>query len=167
MSPDFLVRLDAHWAAFLRCRPGDLHSKTNHFISDPARTGAVVCLLDKTCIIAAAPPIAAALRQSVGTRNPAQAFEPSRLRAATADFALPLRGPEAVLVAEAPSGRCSGIYWITCGEAVPEFESELNRADGIPMCSIPLYRRAARRAAEACGFHLYASVIYLGERTTP
>ena len=164
MTPALLARLDAHWATHLRCQPSDLRSQNTLVISDSTRTGATVCLIGGTCIMAAAPAVAAALKQSVGMRAPAQAFEPGRLRYATADFALALCGPEAVLVADVPEIRWNGMRWIEPSESEIEVQAAVAGADGIPVMTVPLPRRLARQIAESCGFKLYATIIHLGER---
>lgn len=167
MTPALLARLDAHWATHLRCQPADLRSQNTLIISDPDRAGATVCLIGGTCIMAAAPAVAAALKQSVGMRAPAQAFEPGRLRYATADFALPLFGPEAVLVAEMPECNWNKIQLIEPGESEIEVQAAMAGATGIPLMTVPLQRRPARSVAESCGFQLYATLIHLGERVNP
>ena len=167
MNPALLARLDAHWATHLRCQPADLRSQNTLIIPDPARSGATICLIGGMCIMTAAPAVAAALKQSVGMRAPAQAFEPGRLRYATADFALPLCGPEAVLVANVPEIKWNGMCWIEANESEIEVRAAVAMAAGIPLMTVPLQRRLARLIAESCGFQLYATIIHLGERVNP
>jgi hypothetical protein len=167
MTPALLAHLDAHWAAHLRCQPSDLRSQNTLIIPDPDRAGATICLIGGTCIMAAAPAVAAALKQSVGMRAPAQAFEPGRLRYATADFALPLCGPEAVLTIEVPEIKWNGMNWIEPSDSEIEVQAAVAVATGIPVMTVPLQRRLARQVAEACGFQLYATLIHLGERVNP
>ncbi|MBI3242260.1 MAG: hypothetical protein HYZ49_08210 [Chloroflexi bacterium] len=163
MTPALLARLDALWATHLRCQPADLRSQNTLIISDSTRTGATICLIGGTCVMAAAPAVAAALKQSVGMRAPAQAFEPGRLRYATADFALPLFGPEAVMVAETPENNWNKIQRIEPGDSETDVRAAVSMATGIPLMTVPLQRRPTRLIAESCGFKLYAALIHLGE----
>jgi hypothetical protein len=82
MRSDILATLDAYWAARLNCDPTILRNHDTNVVADPDRAGAEVWLFDKTCVISAAPELARALKESVGSRNPVVAFEPSRLREA-------------------------------------------------------------------------------------
>lgn len=168
MRPDTLARLDAHWAARLHCQPSLLRSQSTHIIADPARPGAEVWLFDKTCVMIAAPPLARALTASVGKRTPGQAFEPSRLREAVGESGLELRGPEAILALAPTRARAKKIQWITASETESEMTASLRAIAParIPMVTIPLKCRPARRAAESCGFELYATVIFIGDRPT-
>jgi len=167
MTPALLARLDALWAAHLHCQPADLRSQNTLIFDDPNRTGAIVCLLSGTCVIAAAPLAAAALRLSVGTRTPAQAFEPGRLREAVAGFNLALFGPNAVLAATPKAEARNQICWVESGLPGDQLQQAATVADGIPMISIPMRLRLDRLAADQCGFRLYAAVIHLGEVTYP
>ena len=166
MRPDLLAHLDAHWAARLHCQPSLIRSQLTSIISDPAHTGAEVWLFDKSCVMIAAPPVAHALQVSVGKRTPAQAFEPSRLRDAVSMFDLELHGPDAILALCQPSVSANGINWIRASEVESEIAAAVRVAvaTGIPMVDIPLKCRPPRRAAEACGFELYASVVFIGDR---
>ena len=163
MSPDLLTRLDTLWAARLRCDPAILHNEVTNIITDPQHTGVEVWLFGKTCVMLAEPKLAQALKVSIGTRNSIQAFEPGRLREAIAVFGLTLYGPESILVL-ADSTACDSISWIPVSESFSEIEASTRgaAATGIPALAISLKQRAARRAAEACGYTLYASVIYIG-----
>lgn len=163
MRPDLLACLDAHWAARLHCQPSLLRSQNTHIIADPHRAGAEVWLFDKTCVTIAAPSVAHALHASIGKRAPAQAFEPSRLRDAISMFDLELHGPEAILAFDGYSVNANGIHWIKASDAEPEIAAAVRTAAaaGIPLVAISLKCRPARRAAEACGFELYASVIFI------
>ncbi len=167
MNPALLARLDTYWATHLRCQPADLRSQNTLIIPDPARSGATICLIGGTCVMAAAPAVAAALKQSVSMRAPAQAFEPGRLRYATADFALPLLGPEAVMVVEMPECNWNKIQLIEPGDTETDVRAAVAMATGIPLMTVPLQRRLARLIAESCSFQLYATIIHLGERVNP
>jgi hypothetical protein len=170
MSPDLRAHLDTLWAKRLHCEPATLHNEVTNIITDPQRSGVEVWLIGKTCVILAEPKLAQALKASIGTRNPIQAFEPGRLRDAIAAFSLTLSGPESILVLAASDTNCESITWIPVSESAAEIETATNlatasrgaAATGIPALAIPLKQRAARRAAEACGYSLYASVIYIG-----
>lgn len=164
MNAALLAYLDAYWATHLGCRPSDLRSQNTLIVPDPTRAGATICLIGGTCIMAAAPAVAAALKLSVGLRAPAQAFEPRRLRFATENFDLPLCGPEAVLTIEVPENQWNGIHWIEPNESEIDVRAAVAGADGIPLMTVPLPRRLARSVAESCGFQLYATIIHLGER---
>jgi hypothetical protein len=167
MTPALLARLDALWAAHLHCQPADLRSQNTLIIDDPTRRGAIVCLRNGSCVITAAPALAPTLRLSVGTRTPAQAFEPGRLREAMADFNLTLSGPNAVLVAM-PKGEVQDrVCWVKPGLPEDQLQSAIAASDGIPMISIPMRLRTDRLVADQCGFRLYAGVIHLGEITYP
>ncbi len=169
MRPDTLTFLDSHWAAHLRCSPSDLRSQRTLFLPDPDRAGAAVWLIDKTCALAASPPLTDHLRELLGSRAPGQAFEPGRLKMIAAEYGLPFHGPEAVLAADSGGFTSDGLRWINSFESASEIQSSLGEAGerGLPLISISLAHRAARRAADACGFELYATVIYIGERTHP
>lgn len=175
MSPDLRPELGTHldhlWAKRLHCEPATLHNEITNIISDPNRAGVEVWLIGKTCVMLAEPKLAQTLKASVGTRNPIQAFEPGRLRDAIAVFNLTLYGPESILVFAESDSRCDSIQWIPPSEAATEIEAATQLATathgaastGIPALAISLKQRAARRAAEACGYILYASVIYIGQ----
>lgn len=164
MSPDLHAHLDALWAKRLHCEPAALHNETINIITDSKRTGVEVWLFGKTCVMLAEPKLAQALKASIGTRNPIQAFEPGRLRDAIAVFGLNLYGPESILILAASEAACDSISWLPVSESATEIETSTRgaAATGIPALAIPLKHRAARRAAEACGYTLYASVIYIG-----
>ncbi len=169
MRPDTLALLDSFWAAHLHCSPADLRSQRTLFIPDPDRAGAAVWLIDKTCALAASPPLADHLRQLLGSRAPGQAFEPGRLKMIAAEYGLPFHGPEAVLAADSGGLTAESLRWMDSLESASEIQSSLGEAGhrGLPLISISLAHRAARRAADARGFELYATVIYIGERTHP
>lgn len=167
MPPDLFARLDALWATHLHCQPADLRSQSTLIFDDPTRSGGMVCLLSGTCVMAAAPAVAAALRRSVGTRTPGQAFEPGRLREAVSNFNLALSGPNALLVA-IPNGDVQDrICWIESGLPEDRMQQVITASSGIPMISIPMRLRTDRLVADQCGFKLYAGVIHLGEVTYP
>lgn len=163
MRPDLLARLDAYWAAHLHCEPATLRNESTNIIVDPDRKGVEVWLFGKTCVMIAPPQLAAALKASVGTRNPIVAFEPGRLRDAIAFFGLSLHGPEAVLAytGESPAGAVS---WLPACSDAGALDEARRAAAGQPMLALSHKDRAARRAADAGGFELYASVIYLGDK---
>jgi hypothetical protein len=166
MRPDLFANLDALWAARLQCDTTTLHNQNTNILIDPNRVGAEVWLRDKTCVMLAGPELARALQASVGTRNPVVAFEPSRLREAIATFGLPLHSSEAVLVFANSLPHLNTVTWIplpTDGAALAAAVDRV-RPMSIPMLAIPHRERSARRVAEASGFILYASVIYIGER---
>ncbi len=168
MRPDLLAHLDACWAARLNCDPSLLHNQNTNILPDPCRFGAEVWLFDKTCVMVAAPPLAQALKASVGMRNPLVAFEPGRLKATMATFGLELHGPEAILVWADAAATPQAIHWIPARETEAELATVIRGGtvggSRILAVTIPLKQRPARRAAESYGFELYASVIYLGER---
>jgi hypothetical protein len=166
MRADLLAHLDARWAQHLQCDPATLHNENVNIIPDPNQTGVEVWLFGKTCVMLAAPPIAQALKASIGTRNPIVAFEPGRLRDAIAFFRLELFGPEAVLVKGDSDPAATGFTWLPAHESTPEYEAATRGVVGtsIPAVAFTLKQRPARRAAEACGFELYASVIYIGHK---
>lgn len=165
MRSELLTCLDAHWAARLGTDPTTLRNHDTNIISDPNRTGAEVWLFEKTCVMNAEPKLARALKESVGKRNPVVAFEPSRLREAISEFKLDIIGPESIMAYEDSTTETTAIRWITTSETESELEAAVRGvADGIPMVAFPLGRRPVRRAAEAAGFKLYATVIFLGER---
>lgn len=169
MPHEFLRCLDRRWALHLHCSPADLRSRQTVVLADADRSGAAVWLIERTCVIAAAPPLAAALRRSVGSRNPMQAFDLGRLKNAAADFGLPVREPESVLAAPVAAASGEGILWISPAETEEELRAALDQASHVcaALMSLTLRQHAARRAADACGFVLYASVIYIGERVHP
>jgi hypothetical protein len=166
MRSDLLAHLDALWAQHLRCQPAHLHNENTNIIAEPSQTGVEVWLFGKTCVMLAAPPLAQAIQTSVGTRNPIVAFEPSRLRAALSFFNLELYGPEAVLVKADSGTHTSSLAWLPPCESVPDLEAATRGVAerAIPATTLSLKQRPARRAAEACGFELYASVIYIGHK---
>jgi hypothetical protein len=170
MRPELLARLDAHWAAHLHCDPAGLHNENTNIIVDDQRTGVEVWLFGRTCVMAGPTPLARALKTSVGTRNPIVAFEPGRLRDAIAFFGLPLHGPEAILVHAAAGAAVQAalstpaVTWLAPQAEAAGLDAALRAAAGLPALALSLKDRAARRAAEACGFELYASVIYLGDK---
>ena len=169
MRPDTLTFLDSQWAAHLHCSPSDLRSQRTLFIPDPDRAGAAVWLIAKTCALAASPPLTDHLRELLGSRAPGQAFEPGRLKMIAVEYGLPFHGPEAVLAADSGRFTAEGLCWINSCESASEIQSSLEEADdrGLPLISISLAHGTARRAADACGFELYATVIYIGERIHP
>lgn len=168
MLPAYFAHLDSHWARHLHCSPHDIRANRTLIIAHPHKSGATAWLFDKTCLITAAPHIAAVLQLSVGTRTPMQAFEPGRLRAATADFGLPLTGPESILVCEIAGAHSYSPAWVDPSEDASEVGESLAAAGGgIALMCVSLRARAARRAAETCGFVLYASAIHIGEREMP
>lgn len=166
MRPDLLAHLDAHWAARLGCESSTLRNQNTNIISALDRASAEVWLFDKTCLIVAAPPVARALKASVGTRAPLVAFEPIRLKEAVADFGLELHGPEAFLVLADRKAHSKAIRWIPAMDTESELAAAVRAAaaTGIPIVAISLKQRIARRLAESMGFELYASAIFLGER---
>ncbi|HKZ70098.1 MAG TPA: hypothetical protein VI547_14250 [Anaerolineales bacterium] len=166
MRPDLLACLDAHWAAHLHCEPACLRNHDTNIVPDPNRTGAEVWLFDKTCVMTAAPPLAQTLKASVGRRSPVVAFEPGPLREVLSTFGLEIHGPEAVMVLADAVADGKDIQWIPISETDSELAAAIRVAadTGIPVTAIPLRHRSARRAAETCGFVLYASVIYIGEK---
>ncbi len=165
MRPDLLAQLDIHWAARLGCVASTLRNQDTNILSDSKRASAEVWLFDKTCVMVAAPLVARALKASVGTRAPLVAFEPGRLKEAVANFGLELYGPDAVLVLADRKTRSKAIRWIPAAETESELADAVRRAAaGIPMVTISIKQRLARRVAESAGFELYASAIFLGER---
>jgi hypothetical protein len=166
MRPDLLAQLDAHWANHFHCQPAILHNESTNILTHPTQTGVEVWLFGKTCVMLAAPPLAQSLKESIGTRNPIVAFEPGRLRAAIAFFGLELYGPEAVLVKADSSTPADSLIWVPACETASDMETVARgaAASGLPATTISHKHRSARRAAEACGFELYASVIYIGHQ---
>ena len=159
MRSDFLATLDSYWAQHLQCPADYIRSNQTIILTDPARLGGTVWLIGKTCLISAAPHLAQTLKSSIGTRAAMQAFEPSRLKSATAHLGITVTGPESVLALGHSADR---IEWID-----PNHLRDLNGFDGIGLVSLTLRQHAERKAAEAHGFELYASVIDLGERVRP
>ncbi len=165
MRSELLACLDAHWAARLGCEPATLRNHDTNILADSNRTGAEVWLFDKTCVMSAEPKLARALKESVGKRNPVVAFEPSRLREAVSEYKLNVFGPESIMTYSECETGATAIHWIPASEAETELVTAVREANSsIPMMAVPLNRRPARRAAEAAGFKLYATVIFLGER---
>jgi hypothetical protein len=166
MHDEVISTLDSHWAAHLHCEPSLLRNHDTNIVTDPDRKGAEVWLFDKTCVMIAEPDLARALKTSVGSRNPVVAFEPSRLRDAVEEYGLEVFSPEAVMAYSGCEGSPTELHWIPASETDTELAAAAQAApdSAIPMVAIPLNRRPARRAAEASGFKLYASVIYIGHR---
>lgn len=165
MRSELLACLDAHWAARLGTDPATLRNHDTNIISNATRTGAEVWLFEKTCVMSAEPRLARALKESVGKRNPVVAFEPSRLREAISEFKLNIIGPESIMAYGECQNMGAAIRWLPASESDAELQVAVQDAsDSIPMVAFPLGRRPVRRAAEAVGFKLYATVIFLGER---
>jgi hypothetical protein len=166
MRSEILAALDAHWAARLNCDPTVLRNHDTNIVANPDRTGAEVWLFDKTCVISAEPELARALKTSVGSRNPVVAFEPSRLREAVSEFGIEVHSPESVMAYRDCENAAQALTWIPPTDSEAELGDAVRVAadTGIPMITIPLNRRPARRAAEASGFKLYATVIYIGNK---
>jgi len=166
MRPELLAQLDAHWANHFNCQPAILHNENTNILTSPTQTGVEVWLFGKTCVMLAAPELAQSLKTSIGTRNPIVAFEPGRLREAIAFFGLELYGPEAVLVKADATLPAENLIWVSACETASDMETVTcgAAASGLPATTIPHKQRQARRAAEACGFELYASVIYIGHQ---
>ncbi len=166
MRAALLTHLDSHWATRLGCDSAALRNQNTNILADSRRANAEVWLFDKTCVMVAAPHLAQALKASVGTRAPVVAFEPGRLKEAVSFLGLDLHGPEAIMVLDCPEVDSKPVAWIPVGESVAELQAGLRVVAGsaIPLVAIPLKMRPVRRAAEACGFTLYASVIYIGDK---
>ena len=164
MRAALLTHLDSHWATRLGCDPATLRNQNINILLDPNRANAEVWLFDKTCVMLAAPHLAQALRASVGTRAPVVAFEPGRLKDAVSFFGLDLHAPEAIMALDCPDLGSKPIAWIPINENGAELQAGLRAVanSAIPLVAVPLKMRPARRAAEACGFVLYALVIYIG-----
>lgn len=166
MRPDLLDRLNALWAQHLHCAPATLYNENTNIIAEPAQNGVEVWLFNKTCVMLAAPPLAPALKASIGTRNPIVAFEPGRLRAAIAAFGLEVFGSEAVLVKADCDATTANLAWLSPSESLPDLQAAVGaiHTTRIPALAIAHKLRAARRVAEEAGFELYASVIYIGHQ---
>ncbi len=159
MRSDLLATLDSYWADHLQCPAHYIRSNQTIVLTDSTRHGGTVWLIGKTCIIAASPHLAQVLKDSVGSRAAMQAFEPSRLKSATAHLGINVSSPESVLALGLSTDR---IAWID-----PNQLHDLNGFDGIGLVGLSLRQHTERKAAEAHGFELYASVIDLGERVRP
>lgn len=159
MRSDLLATLDLYWAEHLQCPADYIRSNQTIILTDPTRHGGTVWLIGRTCLIAASPHLAQVLKGSVGSRAAMQAFEPSRLKSATAHLGLNVSSPESVLAWGHSADR---IAWID-----PNHLHDLNGFDGIGLVSLSLRQHTERKMAEAHGFELYAGVIDLGERIRP
>ena len=159
MRSDLLATLDSYWAEHLQCPAHYIRSNQTIILTDSTRHGGTVWLIGKTCLIVASSHLAQTLKASVGSRAAMQAFEPSRLKSATAHLGINVSGPESVLALGHSADR---IAWID-----PNHLHDLNGFDGIGLVSLSLRQHAERKTAEARGFELYASVIDLGERVRP
>jgi hypothetical protein len=159
MRSDLLATLDSYWAEHLQCPAHYIRSNQTIVLTDSTRHGGTVWLIGRTCLIAAAPYLAQVLKGSVGSRAAMQAFEPSRLRSATAHLGINVSSPESVLAWGLSADR---IAWIDLTQL-----HDLNGFNGIGLVSLSLRQHAERKTAEARGFELYASVIDLGGRVRP
>jgi hypothetical protein len=159
MRSDLLTILDSYWAEHLQCPAHYIRSNQTIVLTDSTRHGGTVWLIGKTCLIAASPHLAQVLKSSVGSRAAMQAFEPSRLKSATAHLGINVSSPESVLALGLSTDR---IAWID-----PNQLHDLNGFDGIGLVSLSLRQHTERKVAETRGFELYASVIDLGERVRP
>jgi hypothetical protein len=160
MRAEALALLDAHWATHLGCPIEHVRSNQTILIPHPQRTGGSVWLIGgRTCVIAASTQIISVLKTSVGTRAPMQAFDPARLKAAILHLGVSVQGPEAILALDRAS---ENLTWLEANQL-----TNLNGFNGLGLIALPLKQHADRKAAEAQGFELYASVIDLGERVRP